>query len=73
MRLKNREQYNMASLIRGIIRIDLEDALNWLGEGRILTTESMVPPPNYDAGYKLLLSSEAYNSEDPLIRFPIYC
>ena len=38
---------NMFQLIRGIVRMDLCNALEWLGEGRILTQEYMMPPPNY--------------------------
>lgn len=63
---------NMASLIKGIIRMDLYDALEWLGESRLLTPESMMPPPNTDSGFKQLLASEAENTEEPFIKFPIY-
>lgn len=73
IRTKDRKSANMASLIQGIIRIDLYDALEWLGEGRILTSESMMPPPNMDSGFKQLLSSEVENDGEPFVRFPIYC
>lgn len=72
IRAKEVTSVNMASLIKGIIRIDLYDALEWLGEGRILTPESMMPSPNLDSGFKQLLASEVENTEEPFIRFPIY-
>ena len=43
--------------IRGVIRISLSDALSWLGEGKMLNTHSLFPPPYYDFGYQILLSS----------------
>lgn len=39
----------------GTIRARLEDALGWLGEGRMLTIHALFPPPTYDFGYRDLL------------------
>ncbi|MCO7527363.1 FRG domain-containing protein [Pseudomonas asiatica] len=43
--------------IRGIVRVSLKDALDWLGEGKIVGTHSLFPPPFYDDGYRILLES----------------
>lgn len=59
---------NMFNLIIGIMRINLEDALNWLGKGEMLTTENLFPSPIYDKGLMELLGAK--NSE---LVFPNYC
>ena len=41
--------------IRGMIRMSLADALEWLGAAPTLGTHSLFPPPYYDHGYKFLL------------------
>lgn len=61
---------NMVDLIQGIVRVRLRDALQWLGSGRMLLPDSMVPPPNYDSGFRQLLQSEHLKGS---IRYPIYC
>ncbi|MCB9610194.1 MAG: FRG domain-containing protein [Polyangiaceae bacterium] len=40
----------------GVIRIALEKALSWLGDGSLLSVHSLFPPSYYDQGYGLLLS-----------------
>ncbi len=45
--------------IRGIVRVNLQDALAWLGDGKIVGTHSLFPPPFFDAGYQILLESGA--------------
>jgi hypothetical protein len=45
--------------IRGILRIRLNDAMEWLGSGKMLSTHSLFPPPYYDEGYKILVSNAA--------------
>lgn len=42
--------------IRGVIRVDLARALNWLGDGKMVGIHSLFPPPYYDSGYQILLS-----------------
>jgi len=49
--------------LKGIIRVSLHDALSWLGEGRMLNTHSLFPPPFYDFGYQILLSSNIQNDK----------
>lgn len=45
-----------SSQIRGILEIDLADALEWLGNSTALSVHSLFPPPSYDNGYGNLLS-----------------
>lgn len=42
--------------IRGVIRVDLAKALDWLGNGKMVNTHSLFPPPFYDNGYQILLT-----------------
>lgn len=73
VRTRGVKSINMNSLIKGIVRVRLEDALDWLGDGGMLRPETIVPPPNYDSGFKMLLNSERQYTEKDVIRFPIYC
>jgi hypothetical protein len=43
--------------IRGVLVIDLSDALEWLGNSTALSTHSLFPPPAYDNGYSTLLQA----------------
>lgn len=45
-----------ASQIRGVIRVDLAKAIDWLGSGKMVNTHSLFPPPFYDNGYQILLT-----------------
>jgi len=47
-----------ATQIQGIIRINLSDAIAWLGTGAILGVHALFPPPYYDRGYGFLLSAD---------------
>lgn len=49
---------NEAGLIKGVIKIDLQDALKWLGQGDSLSVGSLFPPPHFDTGLKKLLDGE---------------
>lgn len=73
IRLASSNELNMVSLIKGVIRIRLCDALKWMGDGRILTPESMMPPPNYDAGFRGLLEGESRGSGEGQLHFPVFC
>lgn len=42
--------------IRGVIRVELSRALDWLGDGKMAGIHSLFPPPYYDNGYQILLS-----------------
>lgn len=43
--------------VRGTIRVELRKALDWLGTGKMVNTHSLFPPPFYDHGYQILLTS----------------
>ncbi|MEW6489482.1 MAG: FRG domain-containing protein [Thermodesulfobacteriota bacterium] len=45
-----------SGVIAGIVRVSLKDAYNWLGDGVLLTTHVLFPPPVYDFGYRDLLN-----------------
>jgi len=45
-----------SSQIRGILEIELTNALEWLGNSTALSSHSLFPPPSYDNGYGNLLS-----------------
>lgn len=64
---------NMFNLIKGIIRVRLCDALDWLGNGQIFQPSSILPSPNYDTGFRQLLTSESQYTGSDVLRFPIYC
>nr|WP_275253676.1 FRG domain-containing protein [Achromobacter xylosoxidans] len=50
--------------IRGVIRINLADALGWLGHGKMLGIHGLFPPPYYDQGYDILLRSGISGSRE---------
>lgn len=49
--------------IRGIIRVELRQALSWLGSGDLTGTHSLFPPAFYDHGYALLLNDPFVGNE----------
>lgn len=73
VRTKDAKSINMVHLIKGIVRVKLTDALKWLGYGDILMPERIIPPPNYDSGFRKLLEAESKYSGQCPFRFPIYC
>jgi hypothetical protein len=50
--------------IKGVIRINIGDALEWLGHGKMLGVHALFPPPFYDQGYNILLRSGIAGSVD---------
>ena len=48
---------DFSELLCGIIRVDLEDALEWLGNGDLLSVHALFPPPPYDFGFQELLKN----------------
>ena len=73
IRTRGVKSINMYNLIKGIVRVRLEDVFDWLGDGGMLRPETIVPPPNYDSGFKMLLNGERQYEGKDVIRFPIYC
>lgn len=54
---EGRVPIDCSSLLAGIIRVDLSDALEWLGAGELLNVHSLFPPPPYDVGYQEILNN----------------
>ncbi|MBO8475201.1 MAG: FRG domain-containing protein [Bacteroidetes bacterium] len=50
------DDYDLASQIIGILRIRIDMASLWLGNGELLSQANLFPPPSYDCGYDILLS-----------------
>lgn len=43
------------SLVQAIVRIDLRNALDWLGKGDAVSVKGLFPSPIYDTGFQTLL------------------
>lgn len=43
--------------VAGVLRVRLSDALEWLGDGSLVSTHTIFPPATYDFGYNELLNS----------------
>ncbi len=54
---RNRAPVDYSPLLTGIIRVDLADALEWLGSGDLLNVHALFPPPSYDIGYQEILDN----------------
>lgn len=54
---KDSRPADYSTQVRGIIRAELRDALEWIGHGTLLNVHSVFPPPTYDRGYGHLLDS----------------
>jgi hypothetical protein len=54
---EGRASIDFSPLLAGIIRVDLADALDWLGSGDMLNVHSLFPPPPYDFGYQEILDN----------------
>lgn len=62
---------DLADHVVGILRISVCDALKWLGNGELLTQESLFPNPNFDQGYNVLLNHAEFFAEANW-KIPIY-
>lgn len=51
-------------LVAGVVRVALDDALEWLGNGVLLTPHVLFPPPVYDLGYRDLLTRAPAGSKE---------
>lgn len=51
-----RAPVDYSPLLAGVIRVDLADALEWLGSGDLLNVHSLFPPAPYDYGYQEILN-----------------
>jgi hypothetical protein len=46
---------DLLPLVVGVLRVELGDALEWLGMGSLLSVHTLFPPVHYDFGYRRLL------------------
>lgn len=46
---------DMTRLIQAVVRVDLEDALSWIGNSPSLSSSSMFPNPSFDTGFRDLI------------------
>ena len=57
---KNRHEtddtYDLSSNVVGIVKMRVDHVAKWLGEGELLSAESLFPSPAFDFGYERLLS-----------------
>ena len=54
---------DLSSSIEGIIRVKLEQALHWLGNGQTLSVHNLFPSPCFDNGLRKLLGLKVFNHE----------
>ncbi|MBD5490114.1 MAG: FRG domain-containing protein [Lachnospiraceae bacterium] len=52
----NTSFYDVSNNVIGILKIRIDRADEWLGNGQLLTQDNLFPSPGYDYGYDLLLS-----------------
>lgn len=53
------EYFDMAGQVVGIIRIRIDRASEWIGNGGLMTAENLFPSPGVDTGYNTLLLNES--------------
>lgn len=58
---KTAGEYDLSSQVVGIVRIRVDKADEWLGNGTLLTQSNLFPPPAVDSGYDTLL--DYYNDK----------
>lgn len=62
--------YDMASQVTAILRVRIDKAIEWLGEGILLTKENLFPSPSIDQGYNnLLMNSERFKKPFNIIKY----
>lgn len=50
------DAYDLSENVVGILRIRIDHAKRWMGNGKLLAIENLFPSPAYDQGYDVLLS-----------------
>lgn len=62
--------YDMASQVIGILRISIDRASIWLGDGALLTSDNLFPSPSVDQGYNnLLMHDELFTHPFEIVRY----
>jgi hypothetical protein len=54
---RGKPKQDFSELLAGIVRVDLTDALEWLGSGDLLNVHALFPPPPYDFGFQEILGN----------------
>ena len=54
------DKIDYMDLVEGIIRINIADAISWLGNSQTLSMSSLFPSPCYDNGLRKLLNIRAF-------------
>ncbi len=64
------EYYDMASQVIAILRVRIDRASEWLGNGNLLTSTNLFPSPSVDQGYNnLLMHSDMFKNPFEVIRY----
>ena len=62
--------YDMASQVIAILRIRIDRASMWLGEGNLLTASNLFPSPSIDQGYNnLLLHTDLFRFPFEIVKY----
>lgn len=66
------QDYDVSTNVVAIIKIRIDRAKKWIGDGTLLTKDNLIPPPGYDPGYDLLLSKQATIFKRSLLKITKY-
>jgi len=62
--------YDMASQVIGILRVRIDHASQWLGEGNLLTSSNLFPSPSLDQGYNnLLMHPDLFTNPFEIVKY----
>ncbi len=62
--------YDMASQVIGILRVRIDYASQWLGNGNLLTSSNLFPSPSLDQGYNnLLMHSDLFTNPFEIVKY----
>ncbi len=51
----NKTSFDITSNVVGIVRLRIDNVISWVGDGKLLESSNLFPPPAYDYGYEILL------------------
>lgn len=60
-KMENIGDVDMASNIVGLIRLSIDDCINWIGENGLVSARSLFPPANFDHGYGVLIEQTPHS------------
>lgn len=67
---KTAVEYDMASQVIGVLRVRIDHASEWLGNGELLTQSNLFPHPALDQGYDdLLLHSNDFTPQFEILKY----